>query len=146
VRIPPEIGAMTSLEIFAPYTSHRLHWFPYELTRCAALRRSIVSTRSLYGNHKYRPPFPELSSDRSSRVGAELADLDAKIWGATAMESSSVCGIPMRGPVLVQAWVSRRVGTDVLPLLVNACSSDCLATVPEVGTPVQASTSGGVGC
>lgn len=28
VRIPPEIGAMTSLEEFTPYTSYRLHWFP----------------------------------------------------------------------------------------------------------------------
>ena len=28
VRIPPEIGAMTSLEVFEPYTSYSLHWFP----------------------------------------------------------------------------------------------------------------------
>lgn len=37
VRIPPEIGTMTSLEAFEPYTSHRLHWYPDELTRCARL-------------------------------------------------------------------------------------------------------------
>lgn len=60
VRIPPEIGAMTNLEEFSPYTSHRLHWFPYEITRCPKLRDSTVSTRSLYGNFKYRPPFPLL--------------------------------------------------------------------------------------
>lgn len=34
VRIPPQIGAMTNLEEFTPYTSHRLHWLPYEITRC----------------------------------------------------------------------------------------------------------------
>ncbi|MET8446156.1 hypothetical protein [Streptomyces sp. NPDC005209] len=58
VRIPPEIGAMESLEEFTPYTSSRLHWFPYELTRCPNLRRSTVSTRWLYGNFKLRPQFP----------------------------------------------------------------------------------------
>src|SRR4051812_27794233 len=57
VRIPPEIGEMTSLEQFTPYTSYRLHWFPFEITRCANLKRSTVSTRALYGNFKYRPPF-----------------------------------------------------------------------------------------
>lgn len=34
--------------------------FPYELTRCPRLRASVVSTRALYGNFKYRPPFPAL--------------------------------------------------------------------------------------
>ncbi len=38
VRLPAEIGAMASLEVFEPYTSPRLHWFPYELTRCKNLR------------------------------------------------------------------------------------------------------------
>lgn len=55
VRIPPEIGAITSLTTFEPYTSHRLHWYPYELTRCAGLVSSTVSTRALYGNVKFRP-------------------------------------------------------------------------------------------
>jgi len=44
VRLPAEIGAMASLEVFEPYTSHRLHWFPYELTRCEKLGNSTVST------------------------------------------------------------------------------------------------------
>src|SRR5919109_728152 len=47
VRIPPEIGDMTNLEEFDPYTSSCLHWFPYEITRCKKLRRSRVSTRAL---------------------------------------------------------------------------------------------------
>jgi hypothetical protein len=57
VRIPPEIGEMTSLEEFDPYTSYCLHWFPYEITRCTQLKQSRVSTRALYGNYKYRPPL-----------------------------------------------------------------------------------------
>lgn len=61
VRLPPDIGAMTSLEEFTPYTSYRMHWFPYEITRCTRLMRSTVSTRSLFGNHKLRAPFPRLA-------------------------------------------------------------------------------------
>ena len=61
VRIPPEVGAMTSLEELDLYTSYRLHWLPYEVTRCRRLKRSRVSTRALYGNYKYRPPFPPAS-------------------------------------------------------------------------------------
>jgi hypothetical protein len=51
---------MTSLEEFHSDASCRLHWFPYEITRCRNLRRSRVSTWGLYGNSKYRPPFPQL--------------------------------------------------------------------------------------
>jgi hypothetical protein len=57
VRVPPEIGEMSSLEVFDPYTSYRLHWFPYEITCCPKLRYSRVSTRALYGNFKYRWTF-----------------------------------------------------------------------------------------
>ncbi|MER7694405.1 hypothetical protein [Streptomyces sp. NPDC097610] len=41
VRISPEIGTMTSLEEFTPYTSYRLHWFPYKITR----RRKLTAAR-----------------------------------------------------------------------------------------------------
>lgn len=129
VRIPPEIGAMTSLEVFEPYTSHRLHWYPYELTRCEHLADSTVSTRVLYGNYKFRPPFPALRpvTDAGS---TDLSALDPGVWGADAARTCSVCN----GPVdreLHQVWISSRVGTDVLPLLVNACSSACVTALPE---------------
>lgn len=73
VRIPPEIGAMESLEVFEPYTSRSLHWFPYELTRRRNLRDSTVSTRSLCGNFKFRHPFPRLRprGAKPGRGGAE---------------------------------------------------------------------------
>lgn len=64
VRIPPEIGAMESLEEFTPYTSYRLHWFPYELTRCPKLRRSTVSTRAVYGNGSSTGPASSRSGSR----------------------------------------------------------------------------------
>lgn len=129
VRLPPEIGAMTNLERFEPYTSHRLHWYPYELTRCAKVADSTVSTRVLYGNVKFRPPFPALRPVTHADQ-ADFAALDPGVWGTTAVRSCSVCD----GPVdqeLHQVWISRWVGTDVLPLLVNACSANCVAALPE---------------
>lgn len=130
VRIPPEIGAMTGLEEFTPYTSYRLHWFPYELTRCPNLKRSTVSTRALYGNEKIRPPFPPL---RSGRVVAGARGLDGVApgeRGATGISTCSVCDRSLEGTEVHQVWVSLRVATDVLPLLVNACSAACLQALP----------------
>jgi len=115
VRIPPEIGEMTNLEEFDPYTSYCLHWFPYEITRCRRLRLSRVSTRALYGNYKYRPPFP--------RLPAAIADI--------APECCSVCEGAFKEGGPRQVWISLRVATDVLPLLVHACSEECVAALPN---------------
>jgi len=116
VRIPPEIGEMSALEEFDPYTSYRLHWFPYEITRCLNLNNSRVSTRALYGNYKYRPPFPKLpQTDVDEIVPAKC----------------SVCGGKFSPSGPLQRWVSLRVATDVLPLLVHACSTGCVARLPR---------------
>ncbi|WP_196439032.1 hypothetical protein [Planomonospora sp. ID67723] len=130
VRIPPEIGSMTGLRQFTPYTSHRLHWFPYELTRCPQLRGSTVSTRSLYGNVKIRPPFPPLQPGRESTRDLDTSDLDPRVWGTDAIGACSVCDRSIAAAGLHQVWISLRVGTDVLPLLVNACSPACIDALP----------------
>jgi len=114
VRIPPEIGDMANLEEFDPYTSRCLHWFPYEITRCPTLKRSRVSTRCLYGNYKYRPPFPRLPRD--------LAAFSPAVC--------SVCREPFTQERIYQAWISLNVATDVLPLLVHACSEKCIDGLP----------------
>jgi hypothetical protein len=111
-RVPREIGEMESLEEFDPYTSYRLHWFPHEITRCPRLKSSRISTRALYGNYKYRPHFPQLSDTFSS------------LPQATSSECS-VCRTPLESQVL-RRWISLSVATDVVPLLVNACSQTCL--------------------
>lgn len=129
VRLPPEIGAMTNLEVFEPYTSHRLHWYPYELTRCTKVNDSTVSTRVLYGNFKFRPPFPALRPVTHADQ-ADFTELDPGTWGTTAVRTCSVCDGPVEQE-LRQVWISRRVGTDVLPLLVNACSANCVAALPK---------------
>ncbi|MFC9330815.1 leucine-rich repeat domain-containing protein [Kitasatospora sp. NPDC057015] len=131
VRIPPEISAMSSLQEFTPYTSHRLHWFPYELTRCPSLKRSTVSTRALYGNEKLRPPFPPLQPARITTGAVRLGAVEPGEWGPSAIRSCSVCDRSLEGAEIHQAWISLRVATDVLPLLVNACSASCLQALPK---------------
>lgn len=118
-RVPCEIGGMTNLEELITYTSYRLHWYPYELTRCAALRSSSVSTRALYGNYKNKMPFPDL------RMPANMKALAPYLPGAC-----SVCDHPLSKEPVVR-WTSQMVATDVLPLLVTACSHECLARLPE---------------
>jgi hypothetical protein len=100
-------------------TSYRLHWFPFEITRCANLKRSTVSTRALYGNFKYRPPFPKLPQLHDSYTPTRC----------------SVCDSPFGDSAPLQYWVSLGVATDVLPLLVHACSRECLSRIP---TPPEA--------
>ena len=115
VRFPPEIGEMRSLVELDAYRSYRLHWFPFEITRCPALRDSRISTRALYGNMMIRGAFPNLD------------DEDAKSWSTG---SCSVCGTPLGERIALLGWISLWVGTDVLPLLVRACSEGCLERVP----------------
>jgi len=132
VRLPQEIGEMTSLEGVDPYTSYKLHWFPYELTRCPNLRGSRVSTRAIYGNLKHRPPFPRLD------FGAEVAPgriepkrLPLKRRAACTTRPCSVCNREFEELRLHRVWVTLRVATDALPLLVNACSEECISRLPK---------------
>jgi uncharacterized protein (TIGR02996 family) len=131
VRIPPEIGEMTALEKFDPYTSYRLHWFPYEITRCPNLRDSRVSTRALYGNEKYWPPFPRLRP-RTTRANGQVEPegLSLKRWPTESVRACSVCGLPFEDRRVHRVWITLRVATDDLPLLVNACSPDCIKNLP----------------
>ena len=100
--IPPEIGHMSALETFIPYTSYRLHWFPYEILHCSSLQDSTVSTRALYGNYKFRPTFPQLPTH---------------LPGNASPNRCSVCQSSSEDDELQQWWISLRVATDVLPLL-----------------------------
>lgn len=96
------------------------------------LHDSTVSTRVLYGNVKFRPPFPALRPVTDAD-DADFAALDPAEWGIDAVRTCSVCDAPVDNE-LHQVWVSRRVGTDVLPLLVNACSTTCTTRLPTPHT------------
>ena len=131
VRIPPEIGRMTALEEFVPYTSYRLHWFPYEITHCPNLRDSTVSTRALYGNYKLRPPFPRVDPGVGPSPGkVEPLRLPLCDTAPATTRPCSVCGRLFEDRRLHRVWVTLRVATDVLPLLVNACSAACVGRLP----------------
>lgn len=115
-RIPPEIGAMESLEYFDPYTSYDLHWLPYELTRCKNLKDSRISTRALYGNYKNRMGFPRLDKNPVRYDGPELR--------------CSVCDKVITYEETDQLWTSLKVATDIVPLLANVCSFQCRSQLP----------------
>lgn len=116
-RIPPEIGEMEALEYFDPYTSYDLHWFPYEITRCKNLKSSRVSTRTLYGNYKNRMKFPRLNHN--------------PVRYSEQTVSCSVCGQNTTYETINQLWISLNVGTDILPLLTNLCSTECENKLPK---------------
>lgn len=131
-RIPPEIGEMDSLTHFVPYTSYRLHWFPYEITRCQNLQSSTISTRALYGNYKYRPPFPSLRRKSVRPPGCRL--------------SCAICRSTEVDRDWDQRWISLPVGTDVVPLLANICSEKCLRALPSPPSGyIQRAHKGGLG-
>jgi hypothetical protein len=130
VRLPPEIGDMESLERLDVYMCHRLHWLPYEITRCRKLKDSAASTRALYGNYKFRHPFPRLQPGGVPASGQDLRHLAPEVFGADSATTCSVCGNPLAGHDLRQVWLSRLVATDVMPLLVNACSEACIRALP----------------
>ncbi len=120
VRLPPEIAGMAALEYLDVYTSRRLHFFPYEVTRCSMLKRSRVSTRAVYGNVKHRPPFPRLDGPENREALLQLTP-----------SSCSVCARPLGDVAPVRRWITLWVGTDAMPLLVTACSLGCIGALPK---------------
>jgi hypothetical protein len=130
VRIPPEIGQMLTLSVFDIYTSYRLHWLPFEITHCQFLWNSRISTRALYGNYRFRPPFP--------RLPQRATDAEPK--------QCSVCRAELAGQTPIQVWISSNIATDVVPLLVHACSTRCVQHLPKPADKyVQRAHQGGLG-
>lgn len=111
--LPRALAGCINLRFLEPYTSYRLHWLPYELHRCRQLVSSTMSTRALYGNVKFRPPFPDLTGNPWN-------------W-PTGGPRCSICD--REGERLDQYWVSQRIATDVVPLLVSVCGPECLSRV-----------------
>jgi len=119
-RVPPEIGDMSALEDLDVYTSYRLHYLPFELTRCHRLKDSRMSTRALFGNFKNRGKFPNLLHEDNR------AALDAARTSAC-----SVCGVALNGPIFMDRWLTLFVGTDWVPLLATLCSHACIGRLPK---------------
>lgn len=113
-RLPPEVGTLSQLEDLDIYTSYSLHWLPYEVMRCRNLRRSRMSTRTLYGNMNTRLPFPRLSEPIDTLMPT----------------TCSVCNLGFEGRAPQLFWTTQRVGTDYVPLLIHSCSNACTKSVP----------------
>jgi hypothetical protein len=112
VRIPPEIGEMSNLEYFDDYISYRLHWVSL---RDHALPESSPQHRE-HEPALRRWAFPRLEGETASGEGTG--------------HRCSVCQRPF-SHAPHRAWISLWVGTDVLPLLVNACSQACIERLPK---------------
>ena len=106
-------------EYFDSYTSYFLHWYPYEITRCGKLNDSRLSTRAVYGNMKFRPPFPHLYQPENKDAFAFVTP-----------GNCSVCTASLDKSNVYRRWISLNVGTDTAPLLVNACSMNCIDSLP----------------
>lgn len=118
--VPPELGRLPNLRKFHIYTSPELHWLPYELTRCPALDNTSMSTRNVYGNHKNRAPFPDLTTPTSQAFLTRIRP-----------ETCSVCDATLDPAHTLHRWHSLWVGTDITPLLLHACSQACIDAVPD---------------
>lgn len=55
---------------------------------------------------------------------------DPRVWGVEEIRACSVCSGPIDPARFRQVWISPGVATDVLPLLVNACSTACVRALP----------------
>lgn len=108
---------MESLEVFCPYTSYDLHWFPYEITKCKKLNDSTISNRALYGNIKNRMKFPKLDHNPVRYFGDKL--------------KCSVCEKELDYQNTNQIWITALVGTDSIPMLANLCSKECENELPK---------------
>jgi hypothetical protein len=118
---PPNIGAVSvpsgpSASTPRPRTPTAM---PGSGCSSSSRRPPPGTRRSLprWGNYKYRLLFPPLEAD--TPTGEE-----------TRAHRCSVCAEPFDGPPH-RAWISLWVATDVLPLLVNACSEACLQQLPK---------------
>ncbi len=118
-RLPPEIGGMRALKYLDVYRSVCLHYMPYELTKCSELRDSRVSTRMVYGNYKYRAPFPFLGRDSGDHIPND-----------SRPAVCSVCSQPFGDKGPRRRWLTLAVGSDWMPLLVHACSEACIDRLP----------------
>jgi len=131
--LPPAIANMKSLEILDLYQSYRLHYLPFEIVRCTLLADSRISTRALFGNYRCHAPFPDL-----------LDPVNGAALEAVRPKSCSICSVPIASGSEHPRWITRRIGTDIVPLLLVACSTACVEELSRQA-PGSAAHTGGAG-
>ncbi|KAL6075878.1 Leucine-rich repeat domain-containing protein, variant 3 [Balamuthia mandrillaris] len=150
IQVPRCIGNLKKLRVFCPYTSYRLHYFPYEALRCP-LKDTTVSTRAIYGNYKNNWPLPRLPphpTDRSSSRVPSLVDICSSFIVSTnatvpkgalpaelaqrlsSCDRCSKCTKLYFGEPFM-CWTVDVMGTDLVPLLCHMCSIECVRSLPN---------------
>ncbi|GLH95422.1 hypothetical protein [Phytohabitans aurantiacus] len=76
-------------------------------------------------------PFAATQPVRRPGTAADLARATKNPTLEQTSAPCSVCDGPIDPARFRQVWISLRVATDVLPLLVNACSTACVEALPE---------------
>lgn len=99
-------------------TIHSIHLVPAPVRDPSmhAATRQHSQHAALYGNSRTRYEFPPLGSTPN------------------ALRPCSVCARAFEDLGKHRVWITALVGTDVLPLLVNACSESCIEQLP---TPAE---------
>ena len=77
-----------------------------------------------------RPTLADSSGSVSSRL-ASFFPVALKNGEAQTVRKCSICNHPYTDRRLHRVWISLRVATDILPLLVNACSEECIQKLPR---------------
>ncbi len=85
-------------------------------TECAVWKRLLEMVEDAAAAAHQELDLLRLSSDAAER--RQLVTLPASIAKLTSVKNT------------YRRWVSLRIATDVLPLLVNACSETCLSLIP----------------
>jgi uncharacterized protein (TIGR02996 family) len=132
IRLPAEIGEMTELEKLDLSHAARLHWFPYELTKCRKLKRLICQSTHLYG---YTGQFPSLDVGSDVSLGRkEMETLHVNGVDRKPDRICSLCFSTFEDRRRYRFWTTLRFAGEPLPFLVNSCSELCLARLPESPT------------
>lgn len=114
-RIPVEIAGMEHLEELDLRMNTQLHWLPYEIVHLCHLREIKACQQDLYGNLEYTTSFPELPQMRQD----------------IRPDCCIVCHRTFSSLGCLQRWTTQTVGGIDVPLLLHACSSDCINAVPD---------------
>ena len=155
VRLPRSMGQLQNLIELDCYTSYKLHYLPYEITRCPKLKSSRFSTRALYNNYKYKNPVPPLQPwwdapddttdaatiDSIHQTLASVQSNNTQVFPPEFIREQidpclqddicSVCNNKYQMGSEFHVWSHQVVATDKQSLLAFCCSKECASKVPH---------------
>lgn len=147
-HVSPQIGNLSKLTEFVPYTSYNLHWLPYEV-HDTRLPKAHISRRAMYG-YSDRLPLPRLAP---FPTGAKsLQETAARVVVSNSLDESKLTAVVVdyinsanrcsycHEPYWETSYQCWSIWSyDRVPLLALVCSRQCVArladrVVPEAAT------------